>query len=129
GFTPFESEVKTTTLGQKIPAIQTSMGSVDISSKSTHSTEPWIGAFTSKLPFIVFFFFSIVMAFLCLSRRLSLIPVLGVMCCTYLMTELGWTNWFRFGIWLIVGLIVYFFYSFKHSKLHLRETVAEEATP
>ena len=57
-------------------------------------------------------------------KRLSLIPVLGVMCCTYLMTELGITNWIRFGIWLIVGFVVYFFYSYKHSKLHLREEAA-----
>jgi APA family basic amino acid/polyamine antiporter len=46
--------------------------------------------------------------------------VLGVMCCTYLMTSLGWTNWLRFGLWLIAGLIVYFFYSFSHSKLNNR---------
>nr|MBA2493605.1 hypothetical protein [Acidobacteriota bacterium] len=35
------------------------------------------------------------------------------------------TNWFRFGIWLLVGLGVYFIYSYKHSKLHQREEVAE----
>ena len=42
------------------------------------------------------------MTVLCVVKRLSLIPVLGVMCCTYLMTELGITNWIRFGIWLLV---------------------------
>ena len=52
---------------------------------------------------------------------LSLIPVLGVMCCTYLMTELGITNWIRFAIWLLVGIVVYFLYSYRHSKLHIRE--------
>ena len=77
--------------------------------------------FTEKIPYLVFVPFSILMAALCVIKRLSLIPVLGVMCCSYLMTELGWTNWFRFAIWLIIGLIVYFFYSYKHSKLHLRD--------
>ncbi|KXJ98796.1 MAG: amino acid transporter [Acidobacteria bacterium OLB17] len=76
------------------------------------------GVFFEKLPYFVFVIFSFVMAVLCVIKRLSLIPVLGVMCCTYLMTELGWTNWLRFGIWLIVGLVVYFFYSYSHSRLH-----------
>ncbi|MEP6947248.1 MAG: amino acid permease [Acidobacteriota bacterium] len=73
---------------------------------------------TEKIPYFVFLPFSLLMIVLCVVKRLTLIPVLGVMCCTYLMTELGWTNWFRFGLWLVVGLIVYFFYSFTHSKLH-----------
>lgn len=75
-------------------------------------------AFTHKIPHFVFSIFSLIMVALCFVHRLSLIPVLGVMCCTYLMTELGWTNWFRFGIWLLVGLAVYFLYSYKHSKLN-----------
>jgi hypothetical protein len=41
------------------------------------------------------------------------------------MTELGWKNWSRFGIWMIVGFLIYFLYSYKHSKLHLREEAAE----
>lgn len=76
------------------------------------------GVFFEKLPYFVFIIFSLGMATLCVIKRLSLIPVLGVMCCTYLMTELGWTNWLRFGIWLIAGLVIYFFYSYSHSKLN-----------
>src|SRR5688572_24483475 len=81
--------------------------------------------FLNKVPYFVFLFFSFVMAGLCIVKRLSLIPVLGVMCCTYLMTELGITNWIRFGIWLLVGFVVYFLYSYNHSKLHRREETAE----
>ncbi len=77
--------------------------------------------FLERLPYFAFSIFSMVMAALCYLKRLSLIPVLGVMCCTYLMTELGWTNWFRFAVWLVVGLVVYFLYSYSHSKLHMRE--------
>lgn len=87
--------------------------------------ETAFSTFLHKIPYIVFSIFTVVMTVLCFVKRFSLIPVLGVMCCTYLMTELGWTNWFRFGVWLIVGLIVYFFYSYTHSKLHLREEAAE----
>jgi hypothetical protein len=58
------------------------------------------------------------MAVLCAVKRLSLIPVLGVMCCTYLMTELGITNWIRFGIWLLVGIRFYRVYGFVNSHLN-----------
>jgi hypothetical protein len=33
------------------------------------------------------------------------------------MTELGVTNWLRFGVWMIVGMFLYFFYGFWNSKL------------
>jgi hypothetical protein len=78
-------------------------------------------AFYHKIPHFVFIVFSLGLTVLCFVKRLSLIPVLGVIFCTYLMTELGITNWIRFGIWLLIGLFVYFLYSYKHSKLHLRE--------
>jgi amino acid transporter len=83
--------------------------------------------FSSKIPYFVFIPFSVVMIVLCVWKRLSLIPVLGVMCCAYLMTSLGWTNWYRFVGWMIAGFVVYFFYSFKHSKLNNRvdEALAE----
>jgi basic amino acid/polyamine antiporter, APA family len=83
-------------------------------------------AFYHKIPYFVFILFALLMTGLCIVKRLSLIPVLGVMCCTYLMTELGITNWIRFGIWLLVGLVIYFLYSYTHSKLHKREEIAEE---
>jgi basic amino acid/polyamine antiporter, APA family len=51
-------------------------------------------------------------------HQLSLIPLLGVTTCSYLMTELGVTNWLRFGIWLLVGLAVYFLYGMKNSVLN-----------
>ena len=79
-----------------------------------------------KIPYFVFILFSLGMAILCFVKRLSLIPVLGIMFCTYLMTELGITNWIRFAVWLIIGLIVYFFYSYTHSKLHNREEETAE---
>jgi basic amino acid/polyamine antiporter, APA family len=100
-------------------------GLINLSNFSATADKSQYDVITEKIPYLVFVPFSILMVVLCVVKRLSLIPVLGVMCCTYLMTELGWTNWFRFAVWLIVGLIVYFFYSYTHSKLHLREEVAE----
>lgn len=92
----------------------------DIEKNITTST----GVFFEKLPYFVYALLTLMMAALCFIKRLSLIPVLGVMCCTYLMTELGWKNWFRFGLWMIAGFVVYFFYSYTHSKLHKREEPA-----
>jgi len=70
-----------------------------------------------KIPLAVFLVGSIVIAYQCFKRSLSLIPVLGVLTCGYLMTELGWTNWLRFLIWLIVGLLLYFLYGRHRSHL------------
>jgi len=81
----------------------------------------YLGTFLEKIPYFVFIIFALVMAALSFVKRLTLIPVLGVMSCTFLMTELGWTNWFRFGVWLLIGIGVYFLYSYKHSKLNKRE--------
>ena len=98
------------------------MGIFDFSPTADHTS---FSVFTEKIPYLVFLPFSIGMVIFCFVKRLTLIPVLGVMCCTYLMTELGWKNWFRFGLWMIAGFIVYFFYSFTHSKLHQREAAEE----
>jgi basic amino acid/polyamine antiporter, APA family len=82
--------------------------------------------FSHKIPYIVFIIFAVIMAVLCFVKRLSLIPVLGVMFCTYLMTELGITNWIRFGIWLAVGVVVYFLYSYNHSNLNRPQAAGAE---
>jgi APA family basic amino acid/polyamine antiporter len=46
-----------------------------------------------------------------------LLPLLGVVACLYLMFGLPWITWVRFGAWLVVGMIVYFFYGFRRSRL------------
>ena len=37
-----------------------------------------------------------------------------------MMVKLGWVNWARLIIWLILGLIVYFSYGKKHSRVQRR---------
>ena len=79
-------------------------------------SEGW-EVFRDKLPFFLFVILSIGLTITSFVKKLSLIPVLGLASCFYLMTELGYTNWLRFLIWLVIGLVIYFFYSKQHSKL------------
>lgn len=70
-----------------------------------------------NFPFFIFIILSAVLTVLSFIKNLSLIPVLGLLSCLYLMTQLGYTNWIRFLAWLIIGLIIYFTYSYKNSLL------------
>lgn len=79
--------------------------------------------FKDKLPFFLFIILSIGITVLSFVKKLSLIPVLGLASCFYLMTELGFTNWMRFVIWLVIGLFIYFLYSRHHSKLNKQKEI------
>ena len=46
-----------------------------------------------------------------------LVPILGIIFNGYMMYQLGWINWARLIIWLAIGLVVYFTYGQKHSKV------------
>jgi len=81
------------------------------------SSQVFLETFKQTIPVGVFSIAMIVLAFFCFKRNLSLIPVLGLATCSYLMTELGITNWIRFGAWLILGALFYFLYGIKNSKL------------
>jgi APA family basic amino acid/polyamine antiporter len=48
---------------------------------------------------------------------LPVIPILGVLFNGYMMYKLGWINWARLVIWLVIGLVVYFVYGVKNSKV------------
>ncbi|WP_287841698.1 amino acid permease C-terminal domain-containing protein [Caldanaerobacter sp.] len=39
----------------------------------------------------------------------------------YLMASLPWVTWLRFGIWMLVGLIIYFAYGRYHSVLNVQK--------
>jgi APA family basic amino acid/polyamine antiporter len=56
-----------------------------------------------------------------------LIPILGVVTNGYMMYKLGWVNWARLIIWLVIGLVVYFTYSQKHSRV--QQLAASERKP
>jgi basic amino acid/polyamine antiporter, APA family len=73
--------------------------------------------FKHKIPMWLFFFVLIGLCYWSFTANLSLIPVLGLVSCLYMMAELSVWNWIYFTIWLILGLLIYFGYSQKNSKL------------
>ena len=50
-------------------------------------------------------------------KNWSLIPLMGLVTCLYLLTGMTAMNWAWFGGWLLLGLVVYFMYGYKKSKL------------
>jgi uncharacterized membrane protein len=74
--------------------------------------------FANKIPTYIFFIIAIVLTILSITHNLSLIPMLGLVSCLYMMSELKLSNWVGFGIWLIAGLVIYFLYGRKNSKLN-----------
>ena len=46
-----------------------------------------------------------------------LVPILSIVCCIYLMLQLPLVTWIRFGLWLGLGIVIYFVYGIRHSRL------------
>ncbi len=92
-------------------------GPRSISVRVSEKTESWLSAFSHKIPILAFLAIALLLLVLSLTKKLSLIPILGLLLCLYLMTELGITNWMRFGLWLLAGLVIYAVYGYRHSKL------------
>ena len=66
---------------------------------------------------IVFWIAMILIAIVSFIKNYSLIPLLGLSTCLYLLTGMTGTNWAWFASWLLLGLIVYFMYGYRKSKL------------
>jgi len=75
--------------------------------------------FKHKIPMWIFLIVIVGLVFWSWKDNLSLIPLLGLICCLYMMAELSVWNWIYFGIWLILGLIIYFSFSRHNSKLNV----------
>lgn len=54
-----------------------------------------------------------------------IVTPLGVIICAAMIYGLGWTNWLRLGVWLVIGLAIYFGYGRHHSKVQALSNVGE----
>jgi len=70
-----------------------------------------------NLPMLTFWIVALVVSIFSFVKNFSLIPVLGLLSCFYLMAQESHTNWYRFLIWLAVGLVIYFTYGYRNSRL------------
>jgi amino acid transporter len=86
---------------------------------SAQKFETGFSLFKHKIPMWIFFIALLGLTVWSYKENLSLIPLLGLICCLYMMAELSIWNWIYFTIWLLIGLSIYFGFSRKNSKLNL----------
>jgi amino acid transporter len=73
-----------------------------------------------QMLFLVFVALAFIMSLLTFLRNYSLIPVLGVLFCAYLLIEIPAISWIWFLCWMGIGLGIYFLYGYGNSKLNGR---------
>lgn len=72
---------------------------------------------TPNLSLIIFWISAIILSILAFVKKYSLIPLMGLITCLYLLTGMTAMNWAWFIGWLVIGLVVYFMYGIRKSKL------------
>ena len=70
-----------------------------------------------EILFLLFIIIATVISVLTFMRKYSLIPILGALSCLYLMIEIPLNSWLWFFVWMAAGLLIYFFYGYRKSKL------------
>lgn len=75
----------------------------------------------------VYWLFLFTLSILSLFRKWSLIPLVGVSICAYLLTGMKSNNWYWFFIWFGLGLCIYFLYGYRKSKLAISQSAAQKS--
>lgn len=88
-------------------------GSADYSSGKIS----YMDAATPNITLIIFWCSALLLAVITFIKKYSLIPLMGLITCMYLLTGMTKNNWAWFLGWLLIGLVVYFLYGYKKSKL------------
>jgi len=70
-----------------------------------------------EILFLVFIFILTIVSILSFLRKYSVIPIIGALCCLYLMIEIPPISWVWFFIWMCLGLVVYSSFGRKNSLL------------
>ncbi|HZE83073.1 MAG TPA: amino acid permease [Puia sp.] len=71
-----------------------------------------------EILFLVFTLLVTLLSIATIVRKFSLIPVLGVLFCAYLLVEIPAIAWDWFFVWMGIGLVIYFMYGYRRSKLN-----------
>ena len=69
--------------------------------------------------FLLFVVIAAIFAAITFVRSYSFIPIMGVLFCLYLMVEIPANSWFVFFCWMALGLLIYFLYGYRNSRLSL----------
>jgi len=72
---------------------------------------------TPQIALIIFWLSALVLAVMAFLKKYSLVPLMGLITCMYLLTGMTKSNWAWFLGWLAVGLVFYFLYGVRKSKL------------
>lgn len=70
-----------------------------------------------EILFLVFVLIAVILSVLSFLRKFSFIPIMGVLTCLYLMIEIPAVSWLWFFAWMALGLIIYFLYGYRNSRL------------
>lgn len=71
-----------------------------------------------QIPILLFIITCIILSVLAFKYKLSMIPLLGLIFCFYMMAQIPAKSWLGFFIWLVAGLVIYFGYGYKNSKMN-----------
>lgn len=74
--------------------------------------------------YLIFVFVLIIVSILSFIRKYSVIPIVGAMCCMYLMIEIPPVSWLWFFVWMTIGLVFYSFYGRRKSLLAKEEAIS-----
>ena len=77
----------------------------------------FMDAATPNISLAVFWICAVVLAILAYIKKYSLIPLMGLATCLYLLTGMTKNNWAWFMAWLAIGLVIYLSYGYRKSKL------------
>lgn len=72
---------------------------------------------TPNITLIIFWVSAILLAVITFLKKYSLIPLMGLITCMYLLTGMTKNNWAWFLGWLLIGLVIYLLYGYRKSKL------------
>ena len=87
----------------------------------------FMDAATPNISLIIFWLSAILLSIVTFIKKYSLIPLMGLITCMYLLTGMTKSNWAWFLGWLVIGVVFYFLYGYKKSKLAIIEAAMLES--